>query len=311
MNFAGGSNIHSPRVVPSSQKHLCIVGYRELCCPGKVECRPNKPHFPKVGTASWFDDAMEGCRHSLVEISNLRGTHKVVFADAAKAQLRRYVLVSKAEIEARASLEEENFHWIFALEPGGGTSIVISIQSQYWVFASPCAYLTFGWLPADDPKLLRLPEGSAEFLAVTFEAGARWHSEDSVAFIPEVEEIPAALRGSYEEFYRAYSEIDGYQLSFESKGFKGSALTYGESHFKPILDILQRLEDILLDLGSGTGRVVLAAALACPFLKLCRGIEVLPLLHAAARDAEGHLGSALRAAPVELICGDLLEEDRR
>lgn len=47
-------------------------------------------------------------------------------------------------------------------------------------------------------------------------------------------------------------------------------MTYGESHFAPTLRLLQLFElskeDSVVDLGSGTGRLVLAAALGFPFL---------------------------------------------
>lgn len=260
-------------------------------------------------------DSEAACRHLCVPIEeSKRGRHRVVFALQAPAP-RAVVLVSKSgEVP---TLEEENFHWIWTLEPAGqagqAPAIVVSIQSQYWVFSSQSAWLTLCFLPHTETRFsLQLPEGAPEFLGVSFEAG--WDLEDSLCFIPEVEEIAPHLRAAYEEFYQAYESIDGYQLSFESRGHAGAALTYGESHFVPVLELLQRLEvgpqDLIVDLGSGTGRVVLAAALGFPFVREVLGIELLPSLHAAAEAAAAKLlGRSSSTTPLRLVCGDFLVED--
>ena len=71
------------------------------------------------------------------------------------------------------------------------------------------------------------------------------------------------------------------------------SLTYGEAHFAPLHALLSRVGvrrgDVLVDLGSGTGRVVLGAALAFPALGQARGYELLPGLHAAALEAHSRL----------------------
>eukprot|EP00913_Durusdinium_trenchii_P014460 g13564.t1 len=92
-----------------------------------------------------------------------RGRHRVVFALQAPAP-RAVVLVSKSG--------EENFHWIWTLEPAGqagqAPAIVVSIQSQYWVFSSQSAWLTLCFLPHTETRFsLQLPEGAPEFLGVS------------------------------------------------------------------------------------------------------------------------------------------------
>lgn len=67
-------------------------------------------------------------------------------------------------------------------------------------------------------------------------------------------------------------------------------LTYGEfslDFFCRLLDMCSpRDGDVFCDVGSGTGRLVLAAAAMMPStLSVCRGIEILPSLHQAAQKA--------------------------
>ena len=60
---------------------------------------------------------------------------------------------------------------------------------------------------------------------------------------------------------------------------------------------------VFTDIGSGTGRMVLAAAALHPTLALSRGVELLPSLHDtavdAARQQQQHI---LEVAPVQLVC---------
>lgn len=234
-----------------------------------------------------------------------RGKHQIpFFSECLEAGARRFVCCSKGSDFATPA--GQDFHWIVAVEPGQGV-IVASIQTQFWVFESDSAFLTHGWLEASDPTPLCLPADAAEFLAVSFSL------EDSAseAFVPEVEELPMQLQDAYHKFYEAYSFVDGYQLSYEAQGgCTTSALTYGESHFAPIYRLLSILQveatagDLLVDLGSGTGRLVAAAALAFPLLR-CRGIELLPALHTAALQTKARLPEA----SLELVLGDILHED--
>ena len=61
-------------------------------------------------------------------------------------------------------------------------------------------------------------------------------------------------------------------------------------------------DKVFVDLGSGTGRLVLAAAALHPNLQTCKGIEVLPSLHEQAKQKLA-LSSREDAAPVEFVCG--------
>ena len=128
-----------------------------------------------------------------------------------------------------------------------------------------------------------------------------------------------------------------------------SSLTYGEAEFVPLCELLSHVGlpgahtsmptlatpvcteqhrqhlpqrdrsthgcaagSLMVDLGSGTGRMVLCAALAFPDLRGVRGIELVPQLHAGAVTAHRHVSAAAAArnmpcAPVELLCADMLE----
>ncbi|CAE7540998.1 gpp [Symbiodinium sp. CCMP2592] len=227
-----------------------------------------------------------------------RGKHQITFfSECPEAGARRFVCCSKGSDFATPA--GQDFHWIVAVEPGQAGVIVASIQTQFWVFESDSAFLTHGWLEASDPTPLCLPADAAEFLAVGFSVSGGFCLEDS------------ASDDAYHKFYEAYSFVDGYQLSYEAQGgCTTSALTYGESHFVPIYHLLSMLQveatagDLLVDLGSGTGRLVAAAALAFPLLR-CRGIELLPALHTAALQTKARLPEA----SLELVLGDILQED--
>jgi SAM-dependent methyltransferase len=81
-----------------------------------------------------------------------------------------------------------------------------------------------------------------------------------------------------------YADIDAYHFSKQDRqrlGLDDDNFIYGEVHFLSFLNILERVKprsgDIFYDLGSGSGRAVIAAALAFDFSKSC-GIEILPTL---------------------------------
>jgi hypothetical protein len=76
-------------------------------------------------------------------------------------------------------------------------------------------------------------------------------------------------------------------------------------------------DDVFVDLGSGVGRLVLAAAMLHPF-RYCAGVEVLPELHAEALEAhrrarraverrEGGTQPRLELRPCEFVCQDFME----
>ena len=97
-------------------------------------------------------------------------------------------------------------------------------------------------------------------------------------------------------------------------------LVYGELDVRSVARILEAAKveegDRFLDIGSGEGLPVMAAALLYPDrFRICRGIEVVPAL--AAR-AEEHLrrlekkvaAGPLEAAPIELLQGDVYQATR-
>jgi hypothetical protein len=125
---------------------------------------------------------------------------------------------------------------------------------------------------------------------------------------------------------RCFAEVDGYRIAREVRAKQRRAgvflegITYGEVDIGDFTRVLQTVGPVrgetFVDVGSGTGKAVLCAA-ACHPLRLVRGIEILPELHAAASEALGVAraektagGGTLRAAladggtEVELHCGD-------
>ena len=82
----------------------------------------------------------------------------------------------------------------------------------------------------------------------------------------------------------------------------GPSLTYGEIDFHSFADILERLEmregDTLVDLGSGTGRALVTAALLFgPSLARVHGIELLASLHSPCEQVLVKLRALLEAEP--------------
>jgi SAM-dependent methyltransferase len=79
-----------------------------------------------------------------------------------------------------------------------------------------------------------------------------------------------------------YSETNSHRISTNDRdqlNLKSDELTYGEIVFLSFMDILARLnikpQEIFYDLGSGSGKAMLVAALNYDFAK-ARGIELLP-----------------------------------
>ena len=75
------------------------------------------------------------------------------------------------------------------------------------------------------------------------------------------------------------------------------SLTYGEAEFEPFFRMMRaigvRRDDVIVDIGSGTGRMVLGAALAFPDAREVRGIELVPDLHEGAVQAHAWLVAEL------------------
>lgn len=101
-----------------------------------------------------------------------------------------------------------------------------------------------------------------------------------------------------------YQPISGYEISKQARaerGEKDASYTYGEITFIPfvgILDLIPRVSDgVFYDLGSGTGKAVLTAALFGNFKEVI-GIESLAALHREARKALAKLLSSIQTAPL-------------
>ena len=124
-------------------------------------------------------------------------------------------------------------------------------------------------------------------------------------------DLPARVSLSRSEGYWPYIQ------SSENNGVPPQELTYGEFDFYFFAQLLDRALDfsnattswqdcVFTDLGSGTGRLVLAAAALHPQWKLCRGIELLQGLHAFAEERQPSLANA-PAAPIAFHCGSILD----
>lgn len=87
-------------------------------------------------------------------------------------------------------------------------------------------------------------------------------------------------------FKKLYSDVNGYQISLEGRRHNSAKeYTYGEIEFEPFIELLSNYnvnpETVFYDLGSGTGKAVIACAMAFDVAKSC-GIELLTPLHKAA-----------------------------
>ncbi|KAK3275243.1 hypothetical protein CYMTET_16616 [Cymbomonas tetramitiformis] len=82
-------------------------------------------------------------------------------------------------------------------------------------------------------------------------------------------------------------------------GIQNDDWFYGEFSFEAITSLLQTINpkegEVFLDLGSGMGKAVLAAALTQPFSE-CRGVEFLPAVHAYAEKAAEMYDASSKAA---------------
>ncbi|OGK50722.1 hypothetical protein A3B50_04450 [Candidatus Roizmanbacteria bacterium RIFCSPLOWO2_01_FULL_40_42] len=86
-----------------------------------------------------------------------------------------------------------------------------------------------------------------------------------------------------------YRDIQGYDLSFSARKklqFHDKGLTYGEivpeSFYKILSQVNPQKDEVFYDLGSGTGKAVLAASLFFPFSKTV-GVELLDDLYDASQ----------------------------
>ena len=124
----------------------------------------------------------------------------------------------------------------------------------------------------------------------------------------------SSLRASMRRLYR---DISGYEIPRDEvraiRERRGSP-TYGAINFASVHKLITHLElgedDVLYDLGSGVGKMVLQVAMAVP-LRKCVGIEMSPSRHQGARAALSRARELglLRARECELVRGDFMEAD--
>ncbi|WP_157737801.1 methyltransferase [Legionella waltersii] len=106
-------------------------------------------------------------------------------------------------------------------------------------------------------------------------------------------------------FESIFSEVNGFQLSQISKqNCNAIDYIYGEIEFLPFISLLSLVkpntDTVFYDLGSGTGKAVIACAMVFP-IKRAVGIELFPLLHEASWD---------RTAKLEVIDGYQCIQDK-
>ena len=146
----------------------------------------------------------------------------------------------------------------------------------------------------------------------------------------------AAAHAAYERLFAELPSQNGYALSVAGAERLGLPrvtdaldLTYGDVPFLCMAEVLQVARPapngLLVDLGSGVGRGVVAAALISGCAR-CRGVELLPDLHQAAcepakrferlrelvvagkqGDQLAGLDLGLMASAIELLCSDLFD----
>jgi SAM-dependent methyltransferase len=126
-----------------------------------------------------------------------------------------------------------------------------------------------------------------------------------------------------EIFDRLYSSVPAYEIAQSEKKRTGkldASTTYGEivpqAFYEVVSAVTPREGEVFYDLGSGTGKATLLAALAFPFRRSV-GIELLPGLGDAARQVLGQFDAEVRPQlpadhqqrQIEFIDGDFLQAD--
>mmetsp|Transcript_13882 Transcript_13882/g.33247 ORF Transcript_13882/g.33247 Transcript_13882/m.33247 type:complete len:273 (-) Transcript_13882:91-909(-) len=129
-----------------------------------------------------------------------------------------------------------------------------------------------------------------------------------------------AEKSLFESVYEGLDRDVALELAEQShKDFKrvpGDGWFYGELSFEGAEELLRHVDakegEVFLDMGSGLGKMVLAAALQRWRFKECRGVEILPELHEKAVEALDILRAKLgddelaKLPTVQLSLGDML-----
>ncbi len=122
------------------------------------------------------------------------------------------------------------------------------------------------------------------------------------------------LNKHYTVYQKLYSNVDGFSLSQTARlGRDAIEFTYGEIDFESFIALLSLCKPnpstIFYDLGSGTGKAVLACAMVFDVQKSC-GVELFPALHHSALLQQQHLktvpGYQEKAHCIQFIEGNLL-----
>jgi hypothetical protein len=126
-------------------------------------------------------------------------------------------------------------------------------------------------------------------------------------------------------FNHLYSNINGYGVSKEARlksGIDTEQLLYGELPFASWKEIVEhanpKKDGVFMDLGSGTGRVVIASHMLFDFKK-CLGVELLEGLHDKACEVEKEfrkniapqIASHLEGREMHFVKGDIFDTDLR
>ncbi|CEK12106.1 hypothetical protein [Legionella hackeliae] len=123
-----------------------------------------------------------------------------------------------------------------------------------------------------------------------------------------------ALDKHFAVFQALYANVDGFALSKRAREDKDALeYVYGEIEFESFIALLSlcktNASTIFYDLGSGTGKAVIACALVFEVQKSC-GIEIFPTLHNCAQTQQRRLKQfshyQQKAERIEFILGDLL-----
>ncbi|CAM9107152.1 unnamed protein product [Pylaiella littoralis] len=111
----------------------------------------------------------------------------------------------------------------------------------------------------------------------------------------------------------AMSARETYQRGKDPREVRDKTLSYAEFDLPYLAKMLRLAKlddgDVFLDLGSGTGKAVVAAGLLYPNLSVCRGVEILDGLHREAKTyARKYAGLRRPKAPIEFVQGEFMDE---
>lgn len=125
------------------------------------------------------------------------------------------------------------------------------------------------------------------------------------------------LKNHQKTFHGIYKSTNGFQISKQARLPKDAPeYTYGEIEFVTFIALLSQTninqDTIFYDLGSGTGKAVLACAMVFPVKKAC-GIELFTNLYKASRQQRDKLSTLAeyqdKTKNIQFINSDFLEVD--